>query len=410
MNMIARTDYTDRIAAAFEYVPIVVLIGARQVGKTSLMRLFDKSGYRCSLELNGQNAETAELFERFSTIEQYLRAQMNEGLDGLLLIDEFQFVHGISTQLKLLTDKYPALRVLCSGSSSLRILQEVEESLAGRVRLIEVLSLSFREYLAFRSEEERRLFDALPTDADAAVLAPLEAAYTDYLVYGGLPRVALAANKDAKAELLNDIYQTYLFNDVRQFAQSEHYAGLSKLLRLLAAQIGNLVNVNELSRECGLPYNVCEDYIGLLCQMYIIKLVEPYFSNKRKVITKMKKVYFCDLGLRNIVYNSFSEPAYRVDNGALFENEILLELWRTKKAAEQVQFYRTQNGTEVDFVVSGPTRRIAVECKYKRFDKPANIAALKHFAEDEQMDRNYVANINLAAANYVPGLFANRIV
>ena len=109
--MIKRKFYIEKIENGFKHIPIIVLIGARQVGKTSLMNTFiaDKK----SLLLNGQNAETAELFQKFSVIEQYLQVYLNSNLDGFLLIDEFQYIDGVSTMLKLLTDKYPDLKILC---------------------------------------------------------------------------------------------------------------------------------------------------------------------------------------------------------------------------------------------------------------------------------------------------------
>ena len=185
-------------------------------------------------------------------------------------------------------------------------------------------------------------------------------------------------------------------------------------LRILAAQIGNPVSVNELSRECALPYTVCEEYIALLQKMYIIKLVEPYLTNKRRTIGKMRKVYFCDLGLRNIIYNSFNEITYRVDNGALFENEILLEMWRNNRASDSIYFYRSQNGVEVDFIKHSPTGKIAVECKYKNLPKPISIAALNNIAEEEEITKRYIANINLNTSHngttLISGIFADRIV
>ena len=410
--MIVRKTYEERITKAFQLLPIVVLIGARQVGKTSIMQMYPKDSFSSTLMLNGQDSETATRFQKLSTIELYLKVYINEQLDGLLLIDEFQYINGISVMLKLLTDKHPRLKVLCSGSSSLDILQNVEESLAGRVRIIEVLSLSFTEYLLFKDERLYRMQQQL-TDDDAVLIDQLQAAYQEYLVYGGLPRTALASSAEEKAELLNDIYQTYLINDVRHYIANEHFVGFNRLLRLLATQIGNLVNVNELSRESGLPYGTCEEYIHLLQKMYIIKLIEPYFTNKRKVIGKMKKVYFCDLGLRNIVYNSFNAMPFRTDNGAIFENEILLELWRGRRASENILFYRTQNGTEVDFVLDGPCRKLAVECKYKRFEQPVSIMSLNNFAAEEGIDRKFIANINATfihrETQFVPGVFANRI-
>jgi len=411
--MIRREKYEKKITEAFKLLPITVLIGARQVGKTSIMKMYPTEGFRNTLFLNGQDAEVAERFQKLSTIEQYLRVYLNEDFEGLLMIDEFQFINGISTMMKLLTDKHERLKILCSGSSSLDILRNVEESLAGRVRIIEVLSLSFSEYLLFRDENLFRLQQTLNDASDEALTSELQAAYQDYLIFGGLPRAALTTHPEEKTELLNDIYQTYLLNDVRRYVANEHFVGFNKLLRLLATQIGNLVNVNELSRESGLPYGDCETYIGLLQKMYVIKLIEPFFTNRRKVIGKMKKVYFCDLGLRNIIYSSFSEMPFRTDNGAIFENEILLELWRNRKADDSISFYRTQNGTEVDFVVEGSQRKSAVECKYKRFEKPVSIAALNGFCDEESISLRYVANLNAAfehkGVQFVPGIIADRI-
>lgn len=411
--MIARNGYKERIQSAFKLVPIVVLIGARQVGKTSIMKAYPTENFRNVLFLNGQDVEVAARFQQFSTIEQYLKIYLNEELNGLLLLDEFQFIQGISTMLKLLTDKYDDLRILCSSSSSLDILQNIEESLAGRVRVIEVLSLSFSEYLLFKDEKLWKLQQELQDGNDEALVAPLQQVYEEYLIYGGLPRTALTNNPQEKVELLNDIYQTYLLNDVRHYIANEHFVGFNKLLRLLAVQIGNLVNVNDLSRESGLPYARCEEYIYLLQKMYIIKLVEPFFTNKRKVIGKMNKVYFCDLGLRNIIYNSFNEIGFRTDNGALFENYVLLELWRNRQASDTIYFYRTQNGTEVDYVLDGALRKLAVECKYKRLQNPLSIPSLNNFADEEKIELRYIANINLEAeykgVHLVPGILVDRI-
>ena len=392
--ILKREFYLQKIENGFRQVPIVVLIGARQVGKTSLMKIFSEA--QKSLFLNGQDVETAALFEKLSTIEQYLKIYLNEQLDGILLVDEFQYIDGISTMLKLLTDKHEGLKILCSGSSSLDILQKVEESLAGRVRVIEVLSLSFPEYLQFNNEKLHALFQSFDLDTESSALtSPIEQIFDEYLIYGGLPRAALTKSKEEKIEILDDIYKTYLMRDVRNYIKNEHSVGFNKLLRILATQIGNLVNVNELSRESGLPYKVCEEYLYLLEQMYIIKLIEPYFVNKRKVIGKMKKIYFCDLGLRNMIERNFNEIEFRSDNGAVFENALLLALWRNKGAGGELQFFRTADGTEVDFVLSRPTGKIALECKCKKLKKAINLQSLNRFCEEENIARKFIVNLNL---------------
>ena len=412
--MIPRDSYQVKINTAFQSLPIVVLIGARQVGKTSIMKMYPTEGFKNTLFLNGQDPDVAGLFGHLSTIEEYLSNYLNSELDGLLMIDEFQFIHGIATMLKLLTDKYDKLKVLCSGSSSLDIQQRIDESLAGRVRVVEVLSLSFAEFLLFKDEKLYQLQQSLQDTGNIVLTQQLHQAYEEYLIYGGLPRVALTSDAEQKVELLNDIYQTYLLHDVRSYVSNSHFVGFNRLLRLLSTQIGNLVNVNELSRESSLPYSNCEAYINLLQQMYIIKLVEPFYTNRRKVISKMKKVYFCDLGLRNIIYGSFNEMAFRTDNGAIFENEVLLELLRNRKVDEKVYYYRTVNGTEVDFVVLGSRRSAAVECKYKRYEKPVSINSLNKFCDEENIDNRYIANINLSGnnnrVNFVPGIFVDKIL
>lgn len=409
--LIIRKSYHEKIENAYRYTPIVVLIGARQVGKTSIMKSYTAS--ESSLFLNGQDSEIAMLFEKLSTIEQYLSIHLNSELSGLLMLDEFQFIEGISTMLKLLTDKHSDLKILCSGSSSLDILQQVEESLAGRVRVIEVLSLSFAEFLLFKNPGLFKLQQSIDFTESNALTAPLDNLLNEYLIFGGLPRVVLAENPTDKIELLNDIYQTYLMRDVRMYITNEHFVGFNKLIRLLSMQIGNLLNINELSKECRLPYKKCEEYMYLLQQMYIIRLIEPFYTNKRKSISKMTKIYFYDLGLRNIIYNSFNEPEYRVDNGSMFENYVLLELWRKRRANGTVQFFRTQNGSEVDFVTTQESEKKAIECKFKRIEKPVNFPHLSSFSTDEGIEKQFVINLRIngfhKGIQYVSGIVADRI-
>ncbi|MCD4734878.1 MAG: ATP-binding protein [Bacteroidales bacterium] len=411
--MIKRPFYIDKIIAGFDSVPIVILIGARQVGKTSLMKMYEYEGN--NLFLNGQDPETYALFQKLSQIESYLKIYLDEELQGLLLIDEFQYIPGISTMLKLLTDKHENLKVLCSGSSSLDIMQSVEESLAGRVRVVEVFSLSFNEYLLFNDKDLFRLYQSFGIETtDSSITAPLIPLLDEYLVFGGLPRAALKKGSEQKLAILDDIYKTYLLRDVRSYIRNEHFTGLHKLLRMLALQTGNLVNINELSRESGLPYRSCEEYVDLLQQMYIIKLIEPYITNKRSAIGKMKKVFFCDTGIRNIINADFGNIGFRPDRGAIFENYVLLELLRNLKPGGSIRFYRTSDGAEVDFVVNQVFARYAVECKYKKFDRPVHSRALNAFSDTEGIDNRILVNKNLNVTDrnvhFIQAYLVDRLV
>jgi len=407
-----RNFYTEKIYKALNLLPIVVLIGARQVGKTTILQNLDLNGEK--LFLNGQNPEINEIFQKYSTLEAYLKINMNSDLNGFLLIDEFQYIHGISTMLKLLADNCNNLKILCTGSSSLDILQKVEESLAGRVRIIEIFSLSFEEYLMFVDTKLFELFQKYDSKSDNLIVnKQIHVKLNEYLLYGGLPRITQTNLPEEKIELLDDIYRTYLLHDVRSYVRNEDSLGFNKLLKILTAQIGNLVNVNELSVTSGLSYKKCEEYISLLEQMYIIKLVEPFHTNKRKTITKMRKVYFTDLGLRNLIYNSFNEIDIRTDGGSIFENYVYLELLRKTGKKGIINFYRTNDGSEVDFIVNNLNQLYSIEVKHKEIKQPGYHKNLDSFNKLENVTNSFIVNktLNLISTKhqYIQGYLVNKM-
>ena len=413
MDMIIRREqYLKAIEKAITKIPIVILIGCRQVGKTTLLKTYRTN--KNILFLNGQDTEVAELFMKFSTIENYLVMKLGNQLDACLQIDEFQFIHGISTMLKLLTDKYPKLKIICTGSSSLDILKNVNESLSGRLRVIEVFSLSFEEYLQFNIPDLHQQYLKYSEHTEDIIIdKKIHIKLNEYLTFGGFPRISFENEEKEKIELLDDIFKTYLLRDVRNFIKNEDFIGFNKLIRLLAAQIGNLVNFNELSRSSGLTYRKCEEYVSLLEQMYIIKMIEPLENNKRNAIKKMKKIYFSDLGLRNIIYGSFHSIETRTDKGALFENYILLELLRNIGKSAYINFFRTTDGTEVDFIINTLKEIIAVEVKYKTFEKPLMLKSLSTFIKNNKVDRAYIFNKNYNQVfnniNYIQAYFPGKI-
>jgi len=410
--IVIRQKYLDKIIKAFKYVPIVVLIGSRQVGKTHLMKSINLKGD--TIFLNGQDSEIANYFAKYSIIEGYLKARLNNHLKGNLIIDEFQYIPEISVMLKLLTDNNPDLKILCSGSSSLDIIQKVNESLAGRVRIINVYSLSFEEYLLFTDKKLHKIYQNYREDTEYEIIEQsILQKLNEYLIYGGFPRQALVNDYDTKTELIDDIYKTYLIKDVRSYIRNEDTVGFNKLLRLLASQIGNLINVNELSKISGLSYKKCDEYIYLLEQMYIIKLVEPYSTNKRKVISKMKKVYFTDLGLRNRIYNNFNEIEFRNDNGAIFENYVFLEISRIISNSASINFYRTNDGAEIDFIIQTMKNKYAAEVKYSTFKNAKAYKNLRKLAKSEDINKIYLINNNLNEIvneiNYKPACLVSKI-
>ncbi len=389
--MINRDTYIEKIENGFKYNPIVILLGARQVGKTTLMKLYVEN--KPHIELNGENPDSADLFQGFATIERYLQLNINKDLNGLLIIDEFQFIDNISVLLKLLVDKYSNLKILCSGSSSLDIRLNVKESLAGRVRLIPVYPLSFEEYVKFYDENLYQKFIMANINDNIPVLFPeIPQLLKEYLLYGGLPKVALAHTGNDKKALLKDIFQTYLLKDVKQYVKQKDSTGFNKIIKIISAQSTNLLNIHALATTTGLSYKACENYIYLLEQMFIISLLPPYTTNKRSEISKMKKVYFLDIGLRNVIYNSFNDIDIRTDNGLLFENFVFLEL--IKHTDTHIYFYRTKDASEIDFIIEEQGKLIPIEVKYKSFKKEKKIRMLSLFSKNNNVKVSYIVNLN----------------
>lgn len=409
---IERPIYTKKIQESVGRLPVTVLTGARQVGKTTLMKNIHLEGP--VLFLNGEDVEVATVFQKYSTLVNFLKIRLNENTSGFLLIDEFQYIPGISTMLKLLADHCHDLKVICTGSSSLDITQKVEESLAGRIRVVEIFPLSFDEYLRFCAPELHVLYDKYTVATPNDIVDPtIQIKMDEFIIFGGLPRLALESDHEQRILLLDDIYKTYLMRDVRSYIRQEDSVGFNRLLRLLAAQVGSMVNINELSRTSGLSYKKCEDYLYLLEQMYVIKMIEPYISNHRKTVTKMKKAYFFDTGLRNMIYNSFNPLETRSDKGSLFENYVFMELQKSLPPAAVIHFYRTVDGSEIDFVVDYQRSLTSLEVKFKNLSGSIFHKGLAAFNQNEQAFRSYFINRNLNDCSqqiiFLPGYFAGKI-
>ena len=392
--LINRNNYLKDVDKSIQQVSITVLIGARQVGKTSILKSYKTN--TTIVHLDGQHPDTQNLFSDINSITEYLKININETLSGLLVIDEFQMINKISSTLKILIDNFAGLKVLCSGSSSLDIIQHVEESLAGRVRMINAYSLSFAENILFKGKSLYAEFEKYNDYTNTAVMSgEIKQVLNDQLLYGGMPRVCLTNKPEERIQILDDIFKTYLLRDVKSYVRNTDSVGFNKLLSNLAIQTGNLVNINELSRTTGLTYNKCEEYIYLLEQMYIIKMVSPYEANAKKTIKKMKKVYFLDLGIRNVIIQNFNPLDIRSDSGALFENFVFLEILKSIKSYYTVNFFRTRDGAEVDFIINDMRNKISVEAKHKQLEKPVYFKALNNFNEREGISHSYVINLQL---------------
>ncbi len=340
-----------------------IITGARQVGKTSLLRALygdlkkqEAAVFYLSFEdpfiLDAINKHPERVFD-------YISARPQRILDGpsvnkiYLLIDEVQYAKDPSHFLKLLYDTYEEnLKIVATGSSAFYIDRKFKDSLAGRKRIFRLNTLNFREFLVFQNRED------LCSELDISRERPhyqspysghLRDSFGHYLRFGGYPAVALESDEREKRLILDELKNAYVRRDVMESKITNAFHFYT-LMKILAEQTGNLMNKNDLSNELKLDAKTVDSYIQILEKCFHISLLRPFFMNIRKELTKMPKVFFNDLGLRNALVNRFETVPDRADKGALLENYFFLRLTE-KYDAEQVFFWHTTSGQEVDFVV-----------------------------------------------------------
>lgn len=310
---------------------VVLIYGARRVGKTVLLRSVVSGFQGRVLSLNGESHETVSLFGR-RTKESY--CQFLDGVE-LLAIDEAQNIPDIGKVLKFVVDEFPTVRVLVTGSSSFDLVNKAGEPLVGRGTKLLLSPFSGEELL--QSESSLQASRSLESR----------------LIYGTYPDVILSDNLSEKAEYLRDVADAYLLKDILSIDGIRSSSKMLNLLRLVAFQCGSLVSCDEIGRQLGLSRNTVEKYLDLLEKAFVIHRLGAYSGNLRKELSKASKWYFCDTGVRNAVINDFSPLSTRSDVGALWENFAINERRRLNlnhRLGKEFYFWRTYDRQEVDFL------------------------------------------------------------
>jgi uncharacterized protein len=310
---------------------VVVLYGARRVGKTTLVKKYMESLDEEALFVNGDDIVVREYLESQST--EKLRDFV--GNHSLLIVDEAQYIRRVGLNLKIIVDYMPAVRVIATGSSSFDLSNDVGEPLTGRKRVLSLLPLSQMELSQIEKPHETR--------------AHLEAR----LVFGSYPEVVLIRSNDEREDYLREILSSYLFKDILQLEGVRYADKLQRLLQLLAFQIGNEVSLAELGRQLGMSKNTIERYLDLLQKVFVLYRRSGFSRNLRKEITKSHRYYFYDNGIRNALINNFNPLAIRDDIGAMWENYVVTErLKRNEYLRRHVSsyFWRTYDKKEIDLV------------------------------------------------------------
>lgn len=339
--MIRRT-IQSRLASQLGKGKVVVLYGARQVGKTTLLKALLPQGAD-TLWLDGDDAATAALFEQ----RNIALLQSRLGRYRTVVIDEAQRIPEVGIGLKMLADHLPELQVVATGSSAFELAGKVNEPLTGRKREFHLHPLSFGELAAHHGllEEEKLL--------------------AHRMVFGHYPEVVGATGHERDA--LKELATSYLYKDILAWQGIQKPEKLAKLLQALAHQIGSPVTYHELGQLVGLDNQTVEKYIHLLEQAFVIFRLGSFSRNLRNELKRGRKIYFTDNGIRNAVISAYQPLELRQDIGPLWENFLMSERRKHLDNSNwpgNRYFWRTSSQLEVDLVEESDGKLDAYEFKW----------------------------------------------
>ena len=362
MNKIARIAGKNIEKRLFKG-KIIIIYGARQVGKTTLSKEIlakhgDKQAYF--------NCELLSVLRGLSELEA-VKLKSFLGEHKLVVLDEAQNVPNIGKVLKLMVDTYPEMQIIATGSASFDLMQKISEPMTGRTYTFVLQPLLLQEIKAEKG------------------VAFLEANLENLLRFGSYPEVFGLTESDA-IERLDEISSNYLFKDILNFDGLRKAEIVRNLLRLLALQIGQEVSYSELATQLGIDRLTVQKYINILEQCFIVFKLEALARNKRKEISKSVKIYFYDLGIRNSLIENYNRLEVRNDTGFLWENFCLVE----RKKLNQVSyrycnsyFWRTYSQKEIDLVEECEGKFFAWEFKWRKTKAKEPTEFLENYVDSQ---------------------------
>jgi uncharacterized protein len=358
-----------------------LLIGPRQAGKSTLAwRMFQNSGKHPLFLL----CEDMLIRSWCSEAVPFLRDLKELVPDPVpLFLEEAQHLPEAGLFLKGLVDLGHAEEILVTGSSSFHLQARTRESLAGR-------SIRHR-LLPFSLEETAASAKALPR---ALAMEERRGQLARHLTYGGYPEVWFSA---APEVVLWDLIEAFILRDASDLFQVRYPDAFRRLLKLLAFDVGNLLNMSNLAQDCGVNRKTVQNYLDILEETHIVRRILPFQDGKRSEVTRTPKCYFVDNGIRNVLLGQTSEPDIleRPDTGALVENWVLSELLKNLPSRWSVQYWRSTSKAEMDFVLSDGQRIIAVEVKAGRLARPSMTRSARSFLDAYAPSMLFVVNQTL---------------
>lgn len=396
---------------------VLSIIGPRQAGKTTFIKHIEKELKQAGKKVKFISFEKRSDLDLFQeNIEDFKDLV---GQYQYLIIDEFQYAKNGGQKLKYLYDT-SKVKFIISGSSSLELTFQTGKYMVGRMLDFQLMPFSFREFLSFTDEELFNILDKkisgvsvlkfnIENGFGEQINNRLSAALENYVVYGGYPAAVLSNTFAEKQKILENILEKYLLKDIKSLLNLATEDELIRLSKFLAGQIGNMIKYEELTNASNLNYKDVIKHLNILDKTFVIKLIKPFFINRRTELTKNPKNYFIDLGLRNYLLDDFRYAKNRNDLGAIMEN-YAYNLLQNLNIARELKYWRTKSKAEVDFVIEKEQNIYPIEIKYvskriigksfysfiEKFNPKTGIILTKDYLAEEKIKNTKVKFIPLS--------------
>ncbi|MBM4054200.1 MAG: ATP-binding protein [Planctomycetes bacterium] len=391
MERIIKRTVFDGIKKYLHTDDIIVLHGARQVGKTTILYFIEDYLKKLGETTHFIDLEDSRFVKTLDLgVGEFVRHLKEEGLlsagtkrKTFVFIDEIQYLANPSSFLKLTADHHKNIKLIVSGSSSFAIKTKFKDSLVGRTVNFEIFNLSFREFLLFRQYpfEQGKVYTQKKIDE-------LRAFVKEYILYGGYPKIVLTSEIDRKEKYLQQIIDTYVKKDIRDLADIKDIDKYNKLLEALASQSGQQLNIAELSNTTKIAKQTIEKYLFIMENTYIIRLVKPFSKNIRSELFKLPRIYFYDTGLMQMLWLKGLQKELI---GNVFETGIFAEIVK-KYGHDAIFYWRTKDRKEIDFILKIKNSILPVEVKlnFEQF----NPSSMQYFNKHYGIDKYKVVGLN----------------
>lgn len=373
---IERSFLKDAASRWRDPAKVHLVVGPRQVGKSTAIWKELSQGAGRVLYLNCEEALIREWCRSPAVFADDFKGFAKQV--DLVFFEEAQHLDDAALFFKGLVDMRLGVPLIVTGSSSYHLHAKTRESLAGRATRAQVTPLSLEEVTASAAG----LSDAMAKAARASAIAQQQR-------WGSYPEVWLGEDKE---RLLFDLIEAFVIRDASDLFRIKHVGAFRQLVKLIAWQVGDLVNCSEWGGICGIDYNTARSYIDILKETGIVAEALPYVGGRRAEITSMPVLYFCDVGLRNAFAGQFEALDERADRGKVMENWVFAELLKLLAGEGGIHFWRSKAGSEADFVIVRGREIVGVEVKCARLSEGKISRSSRSFIEAYRPPLFFVVN------------------